>query len=141
MPRSFATLAYYLGTAGGALLLMGIWQARIGRKRIVTEGGWLVSSMGMTLLALGFFGSSLLPFPTTTSAEIGYALGLLGSALMIGGMVKMSAGERGSVSESLAGERQSRLKIQAPAARVLVISICLGLIATIVSGWLGVSTL
>jgi hypothetical protein len=81
-----------MATAGSALLTMGVWRTRIGSRRIVSDGKGLVIAIGLTILALGF-ASSILPFPSTTSAEIGYFFGLLGSALLIGGMIKMRVGE------------------------------------------------
>ncbi len=94
MPRGFSALAYYLATAGSSLLTVGVWRIGIGRERIVTDGSGFVISIGLTVLALGFFASSILPFPSATSVEIGYFLGLLGSGLLIGGMVKMRVGEK-----------------------------------------------
>jgi hypothetical protein len=135
-PTGIAVFVYYLATAGGALLMMGVWRVGIGRNRIVRDGGWLVSSIGATVLALGFFASSLYGFPTSTSAQIGYFFGLLGSALMIGGIVKMNLGAVGSTLDLLDVRAGTRIKIRAPAARLLIIAICSGCIATVVSGWL-----
>ncbi len=106
MPRGFSALAYYMATAGSALLTVGVWGIGIGRGRIVTDGSGLVIAIGLTVLALGFFASSSLPFPSTPSAEIGYVFGLLGGALLMGGMVKMRVGETRVSPASLSEGRE-----------------------------------
>ncbi len=60
----------------------------------MAEGSWLVIAFGAIVLMLGFFASSALPQILVTSAEIGYFFALLGSMLLIAGMVKLKVGEK-----------------------------------------------
>ncbi len=92
-PRGIVAAGYYLATAGSALATIGVWQARIGKGRIVRDGSWLVIAIGLIVLVLGFLAFSTLPFPSVMSAAIGYFFGLLGSALLMGGIVKMRVEE------------------------------------------------
>ena len=85
MPRGLAEAAYFLASAGGALVVIGVWQAGIGRKRIRAEGAWLVIAVGLVVSTLVFVASNILPQVSITSAEIGYFLGVVGAALLVGG--------------------------------------------------------
>ena len=107
IPQEFEGLAFYLATAGSAILILGVWRTGIGKERIVSDGTGLVMAIGLTVWALGLFVSSILPFVSVTSAGIGYVFGLLGGALLMGGMVKMRAGLR-RVSSSVAAVKGVR---------------------------------
>jgi hypothetical protein len=90
--RGLVAIGYYLAVAGSALATIGVWQAGIGRGRIVREGSWLVIAIGAIVLVLGFLAFATLPYASVTSAAIGYFFGLLGSVLLIGGMIKLEFG-------------------------------------------------
>jgi hypothetical protein len=90
-PRAAAILPFYLATAGSSLLSLGIWRTGLGKHRIVVEGRRLVTSIGLITLASGLYLCALLPYPSTTAAGLGYFFGLLGGALLMGGLVKMNA--------------------------------------------------
>jgi len=80
---------------GGGLIVVGVWQVGIWRTRIRAEGGGLVVAVGTAVSTLGFLASNLLPLVSITSAEIGFPLGVVGSALLVLGVVKLSAGQSG----------------------------------------------
>ncbi len=102
MSRGLAEAAYLLASVGGALVVVGVWQAGIW-KRIRAEGAGLVLAVGTAVSTLGFLASNLLPLVSTTSAEIGFFLGVVGSALLTGGVVKMSVGQKRLSTEGSTG--------------------------------------
>ncbi len=103
MPRGLAEAAYFLASVGGALVAVGVWQTGIWRKRIRAEGAGLVIAVGTAVSTLGFLASNLLPQVSTTSAEIGFFLGMVGGALLTGGVVKIRVGQNRLSLESSSG--------------------------------------
>jgi len=97
--RGIVAIGYYQAIAGSALATIGVWQTGIARGRIVREGSSLVIAIGLIILLLGFLAFSTLPSATSVGyffengAAIGYFFGLLGSMLLMWGMVKMRMGE------------------------------------------------
>jgi hypothetical protein len=86
-------LASYLAISGSALLMTGVWETGIGRKRVVREGAWMVIATGATILGVGLFVTRpLFVGPSTLAFETGYYFGLLGGALLLGGLAKLQAG-------------------------------------------------
>src|SRR5713226_1037283 len=93
MPRGLAEVASFLASVGGALMVVGAWRTGIWRKRIRAEGAGVVIAVGTAVLTLGFLASNLLPQVSTTSAEIGFFLGMVGGAFLTGGVVKIRVGQ------------------------------------------------
>jgi len=90
VPNSLTATTYFLASLGSVLVVTGVWQAGIGRKKIVAEGAWLVIAVGAAVSTLGFLGSNSLPLVSTSAGEIGMILGMAGSALLAGGVIKAS---------------------------------------------------
>ena len=103
MPTGLAEAAYFLASVGGALVAVGVWQTGIWRKRIRAEGARLVIAVGTAVSTLGFLASNLLPQVSTNSAEIGFFLGIVGGALLTGGVVKISVGQNRLSLENSSG--------------------------------------
>ena len=107
-PSSVPAVAFYAAVAGSALVTIGVWKTGFGERRIVREGSALVFSIGLIVLGLGAFAltiadafaSGFLPYTFTSSALIGYLFGLIGAALMIGGLVKNAAGRTNPIHPS-----------------------------------------
>ena len=91
-PIALSHQAYYFAVTGSALITIGVWESGIGRERIVPEGAILVLVTGLVVLGLGFLAISL-PNVSFFAAEIGYVFGLLGGAMMIGGVAKLQSGQ------------------------------------------------
>lgn len=102
VPYSLTETTFFLASLGSLLVVTGVWQLGIGRKRIVAEGAWLVIAVGVAVSILGFLSSkNSSPGVSTGSGEIGIILGLAGTALLAGGVIKVRVGqERPSLSVS-----------------------------------------
>jgi len=92
-PRETSELVYFLAMLGTALVVMGIQQAGIGKRRIRAEGGALIIAVGVVFSTLGFLFANLLPLVSITSAEFGFSLAAIGTALFSFGLVKLSGGQ------------------------------------------------
>lgn len=95
VPRETSELAYFLAMLGTALVVWGIQQAGIGRERIRAEGGSLVVAVGVIISTLGFLAINLLPLISSTLADIGFSLGVVGAALLAFGLAKSIGGRIG----------------------------------------------
>src|SRR5215471_6384143 len=103
-PRQVLGVAFYLAVAGSGLVSIGVWKAASARFKITFEGSGLVTVTGSTILAAGFLTFAIPPVPSYFSGAIAYFSGLFGLGLVMGGIVKMSLGERGLLqTQQLAG--------------------------------------
>ncbi len=101
LSKAVTETTYFLASLGSLFVVTGVWQAGIGRKKIVAEGAWVVIAVGAVVSTLGFLASNIAPDVSTASGEIGIILGMTGSALLAGGVFKASVGqERLLTSES-----------------------------------------
>ncbi len=101
-PTSLTETTYFLASMGGLLVVTGVWNAGIGRKKIVAEGGWLVIGVGAAVSTLGFLFSNAVP---EAWGEIGIFLGLTGSALVAYGLIKVTVGGERPSTAGPAGSR------------------------------------
>ena len=95
-PREISEAAYFLAMLGTALVVKGVQQAGIGRNKIRAEGGGLVVAAGAIISTIGFMTANILPLVSLNSAEIGFSLGAVGTALVAFGLVKLDGGRIGA---------------------------------------------
>ncbi len=74
VPKAITETTYYIASLGSVLVVIGAWQAGVGRKKIVAEGVWLVIAVGAAISTIGFVISNILPWVSTASGEIGIIL-------------------------------------------------------------------